>query len=417
MDNIDSEGNADLLPFRSILNDYHLRDLSRKVKSVLKAKAEKGEYIGCWEPYGFVKDSACKNRLLIDDYAAGIVRRIFDMRVQGFGYGKITAVLNNEGILSPRTYRYRQTGVERPAKEWISCVVKDILGNEAYIGHAVRFKTGYLSYKNRCVINKPSDEWIRCEDIFPPIINMETWEAARLLDNKPKSQSSNIKTERNLFYKLLRCADCGSMLTHKKSSYTSRVTNEQYTGHAYICSKNHRTGGSVCSRHTIPENALLTIIRDDIQNRLESVDIDEERIARDIQAQFNGATLDEAKKQRAWLAARLEELASIGKKMYEDRLKGAIDVKTFKSLYEKAQNERETVKAEHDQLSGLLAAEERRLFERDRIIPKLKEFLSLENPTNETLSELVDHIVVSESEGRSKHRTHNVRIVYRFEAS
>jgi DNA invertase Pin-like site-specific DNA recombinase len=415
MDNIDSEGNADLLPFRSILNDYHLRDLSRKVKSVLKAKAEKGEYVGR-APYGFVKDPGRKNRLLTDEYAAGVVRRIFDMRARGLGFGKIAAALNDEGTLSPGTYRYRRAGSGCPAKAWTSCVVRDILGNEAYIGHSVRFKTGYLSYKSRQVINKPGDEWIRCENAFPRIVSVEIWDAVRLLDDRRAGRTADATVEPSLFSKLLRCADCGGPMVHRKSRYTSRVTGEDHTGHAYICSNHHRTGGAVCSRHTIPENALLTIVRDDIRNRLESVEIDEGRIVRDIRERLGGTTADEAKKQRERLAARLDELASAGKKLYEDRLKGGIDVETFKSLYEKARNEREIVKAEHNRLSGLLDAAARRLLERDQAILKLREFLPLENPSNETLSELVDHIVVSASEGRSRHRAHDVRIVYRFEA-
>ena len=415
MDNIDSEGNADLLPFRSILNDYHLKDLSRKVKSVMKAKAEKGEYIGSWAPFGFVKDPANKNRLLIDDCAADVVRGIFGMRSQGFGFAKIAAALNNEGVLSPRSYRDKQAGKECPGKVWTSCVVSDILANEAYIGHAVRFKTGYLSYKIRQVVNKPKDEWIRCENVFPVIVSTEVWDAVRSLDSK-NSQSSETGATLSLFSKLLRCADCGGTMIHKKSSYTSRVTGEKRIGHAYICAKHHNSGGSVCTRHTIREDVLLAVIRDDIRNRLETMDIDESRIAREIQRRFNGESLDEAKKRRDGLAARMQELTSLGRKLYEDRLKGIITVDTFKSLSEKAEEDKASVKAEHEQLTELISSEERRVLEFDSIMPKLQEFLSLESFSNDTLAALIERVVVSESVGRSPHRTHDVRIVYRFEA-
>lgn len=414
MDNIDSDGNADLLPFRSIMNDYHLRDLSRKVKSVMKAKAERGEYIGAWAPYGFVKDPACKNRLLIDEYASGIVRRIFQMRIDGCGYGKIAATLNNEGTLSPRTYRNRQADTEQPAKAWTAAVIRDILENESYIGHAVRFKTGYLSYKNRYVINRPSDEWIRCENVFPPIISQETWEAVRILSVK-HSKPDGAATEGSLFHGLLRCADCGAALIHKRSYSTSRVTGEKKTGHAYICSKNHRTGGSVCSRHTIPEAALLTIIREDIQKRLDSADVSEDRIMLEIQKRFNRDSLSEAKNQRARFAARLTELEAEGKKLYEDRLSGIISLDMFKTLFEKSQNERTAVKFEYEQISELLDAEDHHVLERERLIPKLRGFLLLERPTHETLAELIEHIDVSESGSRSRYRTHNVQIVYRVD--
>ena len=415
MDNIDSEGNDDLLPFRSILNDYHLKDLSRKVKSVMMAKAEKGEYIGTWAPYGFIKDPACKNRLLVDEYAAEVVRRIFDMRIQGFGFARIAAALNNEGILSPRTYAYMLAGTDKPAKVWASCVVKDILINEAYIGHAVKFKTGYLSYKNRYVVYKPEDEWIRCENVYTPIVSQEVWDAVRQLDDTNR-KAAVTTSDYSLFYKLLRCADCGGSMIHKKSTSTSRVTGEKRIGHAYICTKHHNSGGSVCTRHTIREDILLAIVREDISKRLESLDIDENRIALEVQRRFNGESLDEAKKRRNQIAVRLEELAALGRKLYEDRLKGIISVDTFKALSEESESDRLAVKAEHEQLSECISSEERRALEVGSIIPKLHDFLSLENVTNETLAALIDRIIVSESEGRSKYRTHDVQIVYRYEA-
>ena len=415
MDNIDSEGNDDLLPFRSILNDYHLKDLSRKVKSVMRAKAEKGEYIGCWTPYGFIKDPANKNRLLIDDYAAGVVRRIYDMRVQRFGFAKIAAALNNDGILSPRTYAYWQAGKDKPPKVWTVCVVKDILENEAYIGHSVKFKTGYMSYKIRQVVYKPKDEWIRCEDVYPMIIDPLTWDTVRRFDYTNNKPTDSV-TETSLFQGLLRCADCGGMLVHKKSSYTSRVTGEKNIGHAYICSTRERSGHSVCTRHTVRENVLAAIIREDIKNRLKSINIDEDRIVREVQRSFNGESLDEAKQRRDQLALRFDELSALGRKLYEDRLKGIISIDTFKALSENTESDKAAIKAEHEQLSELIFAEEHRVLAVNSIIPKLREFLSFETLTHEMFTALIDHIVVNESEGRSRHRIHRVQIVYRFEA-
>ena len=415
MDNIDSEGNDDLLPFRSILNDYHLKDLSRKVKSALKAMAVNGEYIGAVAPYGFVKDPTDKHRLLVDDYAAGVVRKIFDLRATGMGYASIAATLNNEGILSPKTYRSNLAGETCPGKKWISCVVIDIINNEAYIGHSVRFKTGHISYKNRKVVNKPTDEHIRCENVFPPIISIEVWDAAQKASVKNARPRPSLPREKSLFNKLLRCADCGSPLVRKKSYSKSRITGETKVGHAYFCSKFHQTGGSVCSRHTIREHILLSIIKEDIAKQFESVGFDESRIANEIHRQFSGASLGEAKKRLGHLAERITELSTLGRKLYEDRLKGIISIDTFKKLSEEAEVEKESVKAEHGRLSELITSEERRALEMESIIPKLREFLTLENVTNETLSALIDHVVVNESVGRSMYRTHDVKIVYRFE--
>ena len=115
MDDIDTEGNADILPFRSILNDYHLKDLSRKIKSVLHAKAKAGEYLNS-VPYGYMRNPANPRRLVIDEHAAAVVKRIFDMRSANTGLGKIIAVLNREGILCPRAYYYQQADKQEQYK-------------------------------------------------------------------------------------------------------------------------------------------------------------------------------------------------------------------------------------------------------------------------------------------------------------
>ena len=416
MDNIDSDGKDDLLPFRSILNDYHLRDLSRKVKSVLMAKAEKGEYIGTWAPYGFEKDPACKNRLIIDEYAAGVVRRIFEMRVHGCGYNKIAATLNNEGILSPRTYYYQKVGAAKPAKAWRYSVVSDILANEAYIGHAVRFKTGTVSYRDRLVVNRPDDEWIRCENVFPRIISTDVWEAVREL-GKQRRKNTSEKKGRSLFAGLLKCADCGCALVHKGYSFTSSVTGEKHTGHHYICAQHQHSGGSTCSSHTIPEIALLTIIREDVMKQLEAFRIDEGSIAREVQKQFAGASLEEVRRQREELAIKLESISGIGKKLYEDRLKGIISVETFKSLYDEAEKDKADENEKLMRISGIMAEMERRAKGTEDIIPMLQEFLSLEVVNNKTLSAIIDHILVGESDSRKRNRTHHIKIVYRFQST
>jgi hypothetical protein len=412
MDNIDSEGNDDLLPFRSILNDYHLKDLSRKVKSVLKAKAETGELVGK-APFGYIKDPNRKNHLLVDDYSANVVRRIFSMRAEGIGCAKIAATLNKEGIPSPYTYRNMLAGTGKPSRAWITCTVYDMLANETYIGNCVRFKTGYLSYKSRIVIDKPKAEWIRVEGAFPQIIDLAVWEAVR------KVAGSTVKTTTspfrdNLFTKLLRCAECDDAMVHKKGYSKSRITGETKHCHSYICGKHHRTGGSECTRHTIRENVLLSIVRDDISRQLASVNFDEGQLAGEVQRIFNKEALAEAKSQHNQLSARIEELDAVGVSLYEDRLKGIINIDTFKLLSEKAETEKSEIMAEYKRLSDVIAAEESRISEICNLIPKLQEFLTLENVTREILSSLIDHIIVSESEGRSQNRIHDVQIFYRF---
>jgi DNA invertase Pin-like site-specific DNA recombinase len=415
MDDIDSEGNTDLLPFRAILNDYHLKDLSRKVKTVFQAKAEKGEYIGANAPYGFVKDPSCRTRLLVDEYAAGIVRRIFDMRVQGYGYGKIAAALNNEEVLSPKTYSLQKSGKERPAKAWIAAVVKLILTNESYIGNSVKFKTGCVSYKNRLQVRKPEEQWIRCDNVYPQIISREIWDEAQRL-GKERGIHTALNPEQSLFGGLLRCADCGGAMTRKFTYYTSRITGEKKRYSHYACAKNGHSGGSVCSKHSIAEHALLDIIRGDVRKQLETVDIDKNAVMREIQKQVRFNSLDEAKTQHGQLAVRLGELELVSKKLYEDRLRGIISVEMFTSLYEQSKAELTEAKTEYERLSDVLTAASNLATSAERIIPLMREFLTLETVTHDTLAALIDHMAVGKCEKRNGEKVYDVKIIYRFGA-
>jgi DNA invertase Pin-like site-specific DNA recombinase len=413
MDNIDSEGDADLMPFRSIMNDYHLRDLSRKVKSAIKVKAENGEYVGSRAPYGFVKDPSDKHRLLVDDYAAAVVRRIFDMRVGGAGYGKIAAALNKDGISSPRTYFNMKAGVERTPKAWIATVVKDILCNEAYIGNAVRFKTGYVSYRNRLQVSRPEADWIRRDNVYPPIVSREVWDRAQELGKK-RGENPSFHALPSLFQGLLRCADCGGAMQKKNGHYTNRVTGEKVIYHNYICSRFAHSGSSVCSSHFVSEDALLQIIREDVRKQLETVDLDEGVILQEIQKRLRFGSLEEAKKQCEQLSARINEFESIGKKLYEDRLKGIITVSTFTALYAQSEEERAEVRKEFERLSETVRESEHRVSDMQKAIPIMRKFLALETPSRETLTALIDHIEVGMSTGRKSKKVTDLKIVYRF---
>jgi DNA invertase Pin-like site-specific DNA recombinase len=413
MDNIDTEGDADLLPFRSILNDWHLRDLSRKVKSVIKAKAERGEYIGAYALYGFIKDPSNRNRLLIDEPAAAVVRRVFDMRLQGLGSYKIAATLNNDGTPSPSTYIRQRDGIEYPVKAWIACVIRRMLENEAYIGHAVRFKVGSVSYKNHKAISKPKDEWIRCEGAFPAIINREVWDAVQAV-NADRSQKSNTKATcgTSLFQGLLRCADCGASMMYRSSSRATKTG--KYVYRSYVCLKYQNTKGSVCSRHGIPENDLLAFIREDVQRHLAIAETDETRVFSKVHKRLAGAELEKARRELSAVKKRLTELSVLEVKLYEDRLAGIINLDTFKALSAKAEDERVSKQSDLDALASAITEAESQASDMSKWLTAIREYLSFDKPTHEALVALIEKIEVGENVGTLKQRVQSLKIYYRF---
>jgi DNA invertase Pin-like site-specific DNA recombinase len=419
MDDIDSEGTADFLPFRSLLNDYHLKDLSRKIKTVLRAKAENGGYVGAFAPYGFMKNPSNPGRLAVDDYAAEVVQRIFKMRVQGMSYTKIAAALNRDGILAPRDYCYQREGKPNPYNEhnvWQSVTVRVLLKNEAYLGHSVKFKKGTASYKNKHLINRPKEDWVRCENTHPTIISNETWDAAQSISANHKSlqpKRGNTPTPKPLFAGILKCADCGGGLiytTKKQTRKTGRVVG--YV--AYSCCLYSHTGRTKCSPHSISQLTLLEIVRQDIRHHLEQINTDERRVVKEIQSRLSETSLEDAKQGLSRLTARLSELETLGAQLYEDRLNGTINLDTFKSLSAAAEDERTIKQDERDKLARLVAEFEQQTLNVQNWLGSIRSFLSLENPSNETLFELIERLDVGENEGTRKQKRQSIRISYRF---
>jgi DNA invertase Pin-like site-specific DNA recombinase len=151
LDCLDTEGdNTDMLHFRSLMNDYHLKDLSNKIKSVRYAKMKSGQFLSAYAPYGYRKSEDDKHKLVIDEYAAAVVRRAFSMRRDGAAYGKIAAAFNQDGILSPRGYWHSLygTGECRYSQIWTCTAVKNLLNSEVYLGNLLMNYTGSRSYKD-----------------------------------------------------------------------------------------------------------------------------------------------------------------------------------------------------------------------------------------------------------------------------
>ncbi|MCL2578148.1 MAG: recombinase family protein [Defluviitaleaceae bacterium] len=412
MDNLDSAGDIDLLPFRSLLNDYHLKDLSRKIKSATHMNAKNGNYIGSC-PYGFIKNPENPARLAIDEYAAGVVRKIFTMRSKGISCNKIAATLNGEGVLAPRAYYYDRKGTQNPCggnNAWQFPTILTFLKNEAYLGHSVKLKSGTMSYKNKQRINKSKENWVRCENTHPAIVSQELWDAAQ---SKRKGSSFAPVTPANkkpLFYGVLRCEGCGGVFTYatkRKTLATGQIAN--YV--AYTCCLYSHSGRSICSPHSISELTLLEILRQDIRRRLEQSHYDESRVINVIHACIESG--DDANRKLDKLSKQLAELESKCAKLYEKRLNGTIALGTFKTISASYEEERVKKLDERDKLAKKIAEADRQAVNTEKWRADVRSFLALENPSREIINVLIERIEVGENEGKRKHKRQSIKIFFR----
>jgi len=177
----------DMMVFRNWFNEQHSKSTSQKVRLSRRICAQNGKYLGAYAPFGYQKCPIDKHKLVVDELAAPIVRRIFELRASGTGFRAIAEKLNNDGEISPREYYYQRKNCENPNKSnrnWSENTVKDMLKNEAYIGNLVQGKLGTVSYKNPKIVTKPEPDWIRADGTHEPIVDRKLWNKVQRLRRK-----------------------------------------------------------------------------------------------------------------------------------------------------------------------------------------------------------------------------------------
>lgn len=213
-DNIDSMKQAYdmLLPIKNIFNEQYARDISNKIQATVKSKQKAGEFIGAFTSYGYKKSPANKNKLVIDEYASEVVKRVFTMYAQGIGKQSIAKILNAEGILCPSEYKklngenYKNCNRLEKTSYWTYSTIKVMLQNELYIGNMVQGKKHQRMRSKQRPVEK--ENWIRVENTHEPIIDRQLWDKVQKLLTK-KHRDIDLETNKNIFAGFIKCGDCG----------------------------------------------------------------------------------------------------------------------------------------------------------------------------------------------------------------
>ena len=420
LDCLDTEGdNMDMLHFRSLMNDYHLKDLSGKIKSVLHAKMRSGQYIAAYAPYGYRKSEEDRHRLVIDEEAAAVVRRMFELRRGGMAYGKIAAVLNSEGILSPRWYWAKRygSGSCKYANLWMYATVKNILTNEVYTGNLIQNQTGSRSYKDDTMIYKPESEWIRHEALHEAIISPEVWAAVQEVNReKALISANNALPKPFLFTGKLICADCKAPLQgNRETQRRKNGTSKRYV--SYFCSRYTASGYGACSRHTIYEMTLTELVLSEIRAHAEALELDEAAMLDRLQAQRSAASaerMEGIRQEITKLRRRIFELEQSTSKLYEDKVCGVITPAAFSVLMQKSEQERLQKTERLDALLSETQQQEQEAAAMQRWSALIRKHLHIRELDRDTVDELIDRIEVGESAVVDGKRVRDIRIFYRF---
>ncbi len=403
-DNIDSMKQAYdmLLPIKNIFNEQYARDISKKVHASMKTKQKAGEFIGAFASYGYKKSPFDKNKLVIDEYASEVVRRIFNLYLKGYGKIRIASILNEEGIVCPSEYKkmngdnYRNSNRLHTTSYWTYSTIDRFLQNEMYIGNMVQGKTSQRMRGKAKAMDR--DDWIIIRNTHEAIIDMDTWTKVQDL-LKRRTRNLDLNTNMSIFAGFLKCGDCGRALSKKLGR---SMNDEQRID--YYCGSYVRSGREYCTPHHVPLALLETIILDDLNTIIQSIDNLQEIIEQNKTVAVNVKKLTSDEKKR--LNAELDRIRKLKKSVYEDYHEKLISKEEFVAYRQ------DYLKKEEQLTKQLENIEEQRNMETTQDIfesPWIKRLLELRR------IEKLDRAIVVEMIYEIKvYENRRVKIIYNF---
>ena len=413
-DNVDTDSSEsnDLMPFKNLFNEWFIRDTSRKIRAVLKAKAERGERLGSRAPYGYRKAPDTK-KLIVDEEAAAIVRRIFAMCASGSGPSQIARILKKEQILTPTMYAYTRYGITHTCLDtahpynWSDSAIANLLENEIYLGNTVNMKHSSRSYKDKRRVEHPREECMVFENTHPALITREVWDIVQRV-RKNKRRLTKME-EQNKYSGLVFCADCGSnMVLHR--AHTMSASYNHFTCRTY------KKDWEACTGHYIRECVLDEVVLEDLRRVTAMARERPEEFAAYIGSRQSAEIQREIRRQEKELAAmrkRKAELDAIFKKLYEDSVLSRITTEQFQMLSSSYTEEQNQIAAGIPQKEADIQRLRETVSGTDGFLDKAKRYMDITELTPELLRLFIEKIVVHEKEVKwSKHAPQTVEIYY-----
>ena len=400
LDNIDTyidSGMNDMAPFKGVINDMYVRDISKKIRSSLIERKKAGNFLGVTAPYGYQKDPNNKFHLIINEKEAEVVKRVFRLYLEGNGLTRIAQILTKDGIPVPGESRdigkTRRTALY---SSWKQTTIRRILDNRVYLGELVQFKRRKINYKSKRRITVPEEERYICRGTHEAIIDEESFNAVQNILKKNKSFKG---TKHDYLFKgLLYCAECGARLNITYSNYALKKYGEyRYTT---ICYSYSRLYSDICTRHSnsIPEleEVLIKHIKE-VCKRYINENLQDELISMaKKQKQLELKQITNEKKLET-ISQKISDIGLYIKNLYMDKVKGVVSENDYVSLVADFTKDRDNLIKEKEELIKIINNQKPQIDETAKIEKLAKEFLSLEKPTKQLLNELIEKITISEN--------------------
>lgn len=413
-DGLDSdEGEDDFTPFKNIMNEYYAKDISKKRKIVNKLKGNAGVPLSP-PPYGYIKNPDDPRFWIIEPEAAEVVRRIYQMALDGYGLSETCAALEREGTVNP-THYWLSRGVNRsgtkstvePTK-WGHTTVRKILSLQEYCGDVINFKSYSKSYKMKKRIENPEENRAVFLNVHEAIIDRATWEKVQSIKKGTRRKTPKAAQEPSVFSGLLKCPECGGNLNYHFNQGNPDIK--------FFSCKNHNSGYRLCSKtHYIRLDFLERVVLGEIHRLTSFADEYEDDFVKAMIGQSAElAQSERSKKQRELdkLTARDKEIDKLFERLYEDNVSGKIDDARFAKMSKRYEQEQGEITGKIKTLRLELKKDGSRQMTADDFLETVRRYSDAQELTRRMVTELIDHIDVYHAEKVDGVKTQKIVIYY-----
>ena len=384
---VDSTAN-DITPFRAIMNDMYAKDISKKIKSVKRDKQRKGQFIGGKPMYGYKMHPTEKNKIVIDEEVAPIVRRIFALALSGMSCRNIATLLNQEGIPTPATYA--NLPVVRPGPYtglWSSERISDMLQNETYIGNMVQGRSVKISYKSKKCLKQNPANWVVVEGTHEPLVDAETFRKVRMLVNSRRYTRS--RTYDFLLKGLIFCHECGYPLAvlNRKNARGEDVL--------YFVCRTYQgfTKAGVCTCHSIKEKTVTDAVIAKVREVCQAYLNPDELLPVAREAVENAGKQSSLEAELQALQSKIDSLTVNLDRMYTDRLSGLLPEADFQRIFGRIKLEREQLEEKRQELE---LRKKSPIRSEDRARELVQRFIETAGESRELLVSLIERVELTE---------------------
>jgi hypothetical protein len=415
-DGIDTaEGEDDFLPFRAIMAEWYAKDCSKKIRAVVQAKGKSGKPTTNIPPYGYVKSPDDKNKWLIDPEAAAVVKRIFEMTIDGMGSRAIAMRFLDEKVERPSSY-FERKGVGRfkggcdteHAYSWNLTTITELLDKMEYAGHTVNFKGTKPCFKSKKRVMNSEDDRLIFRNTHEAIVTDDVWELAQKL-RQTKRRADSLG-ESNPLTGLLWCGTCGAKMFNKRKAEPpkryrdGKLYCDKKIPNSYHCSQHSLSCARYikkCTPHHIATHTVRQVILELLRETNGYVREHESEfieLVREKSALRHGETAKAHKKKIAKNERRIAELEKIYRSLYEDKALGKLDEVRFEEMSAGYIQEQADLKTQTAEMQAELDAFNADTVNVEKFVELVKRYTDFDELSATMINEFIDKIIVHEAE-------------------